>query len=142
MNPKQYIKLFLLIIITVICISCNKDDNAKQRSGDDNNLTQNDNEGGSDDDSTLTPEEAFSSALVQEILRENDDIDLQIYLEEKIFPLVSKSDKVTIDRIASSQYLLTYDEGGTMKNLLIQKYYSPGKDEFVFEMKGTLPVLK
>ncbi|HMS33497.1 MAG TPA: hypothetical protein PKC91_05355, partial [Ignavibacteria bacterium] len=82
-------------------------------------------------------EESFSSALVEDIMGENEDVDLQYYLEEQIYPLISKSDKVTIDRISSSLYLLSYNENGAMKNFLLQKFYNPVKDEIVFEKSET-----
>lgn len=142
MKLNEYLKIPFALIISLILISCNKDDAPKEKTDTQNNQSQDENGNENDSDSTMSPEEAFSSALVQDILGENDDPDLQIYLEEQIFPLVSKSNKVTIDRVSSSQYLLSYDEAGALKNLVIQKYYSPGKDEFVFEKKESVPNLK
>lgn len=110
--------------------SCKKDDTGKEKTDSKKNDQE---ESQSDSDSTLTAEELFSSSLVEDIMGTGEDIDLEIYLEEEIFPLVSKSSKVTIDRISSSLYLLNYDDNGAMKNLLIRKFYNPAKDEFVFE---------
>ena len=87
-------------------------------------------------DTNLTTEEIFSSSLVQEIA-DIDDIDLQIFLEEQFYPAASKSSKVTIDRISSSVYLISYDESGTMKNFFIQKFYNAVNDEFIFEKTET-----
>lgn len=133
-NYKLVLKIIFIVIVSVIFTSCNKDTPPKQTSND-NPKTEITDEG--DTDSTMTVEEIFSSALVQNILGDESDEDLQIYLEEIIYPLVSKSNKVTMDKISSSLYLLSYDENGVMKNYMIQKFYNPGKDEFVFEKKET-----
>lgn len=83
------------------------------------------------------PEEIFSSSLVEGILGSDQDEDLELYLEEQIYPSVSKSKKVTLDRISSSLYLLSFEEGGQKKNIVIQKFYDPEKDEYVFEKNET-----
>jgi len=119
-----------MIFLSLTLYSCKKDDTGKEKTDSKKNDQE---ESQSDSDSTLTAEELFSSSLVEDIMGTGEDIDLEIYLEEEIFPLVSKSSKVTIDRISSSLYLLNYDDNGAMKNLLIRKFYNPAKDEFVFE---------
>jgi hypothetical protein len=86
------------------------------------------------DTTSLSPEEEFSSALVNNIL-DTEDEDLQVYLEDEIYPLVKSSNKVTIDNISSSLYLLQYDDKGSTKNILIQKFYNPEKDDFFFEKR-------
>ena len=128
-------KLVLILIATLFLFSCGKSEDQKQRSETQNNQTQ--EESSDETDTTMTVEEAFSTALVQVIIGDEEDPDLQDYLEEVIYPVVSKSDKVTIDKISSSLYLLSYNESGTMKNVLIQKFYNPVEDEFVFEKRDT-----
>ncbi|MCB0727648.1 MAG: hypothetical protein KDD00_09295, partial [Ignavibacteriae bacterium] len=107
-------KLVLILIATLFLFSCGKSEDQKQRSESQNNQTQ--EESSDETDTTMTVEEAFSTALVQVIIGDEEDPDLQDYLEEVIYPVVSKSDKVTIDKISSSLYLLSYNESGTMKN--------------------------
>jgi hypothetical protein len=121
--------LFLIIVIT--SISCGKNDVVKriEKKIETENAVDND-----DDTTALTPQEEFSNAMVYNILDINDE-ELQIYLEEDIYPLVSKSNKITIDKISSSLFLLQYEENGSNKNLLIQKFYNPSKDEFFFEKR-------
>ena len=84
----------------------------------------------------MTKEEIFSSTLVQDIAGDENE-DLEMYLEEVIYPMVSKSNKVTLEKISGSLYLLSYDDNGTMKNLILQEYYSPSKDEMVFDKTET-----
>ena len=118
----------------MILYACNKEESTKE------NVTTRENDVRLDDedsDTTMTAEETFSSALVQNIMGEEGDDDLQFYLEEHIFPIVSKSGKISLERVSSSVYLLSYDENGIMKNLLIRKFYNPVKDEFVFEKSET-----
>lgn len=124
----------IVIALTVTVFSCNKENTTRQKTETPKTESQNEE---SDSDTAMTSEELFSSALVEDISGENDDAELQFYLEEQIFPLISKSEKVTIDRISSSLYLLSYYENGAMKNLLIQKFYNPVKDEMVFEKSET-----
>jgi len=124
----------IILIISLSLFSCNKENNINQKSESPKSDTQNEE---SDTDTAMTAAESFSSALVEDIMGENEDMELQIYLEEQIYPLISKSGKVTIDRISSSLYLLSYNENGVMKNYLIQKFYNPEKDEIFIEKSET-----
>jgi hypothetical protein len=128
------LKTIIIVLISLVLFSCNKENSTRQRTESPKTDTQNEE---SDSDTAMTAEESFSSALVEDIMGENDDVDLQYYLEEQIYPLITKSDKITIDRISSSLYLLSYNENGAMKNFLLQKFYNPVKDEIVFEKSET-----
>ena len=83
---------------------------------------------------TLSKEEFFSSTLVQDIAGDEND-DLEAYLEDEIYPIVAKSKKVTLEKMSGSLYLLSYDDNGTMKNLLIQEFFNPLEEEVFFEKK-------
>ncbi|MBK6772624.1 MAG: hypothetical protein IPG78_10995 [Ignavibacteria bacterium] len=128
-------KLVIVLIICSVFISCDKETKTDQSSSKSDKGTNEITE--SETDSVMTPEEIFSSSLVQDIIGDDEDIELQIYLEEQIYPLVSKSNKITIDKISSSLYLLSYEESGVMKNFILQKFYNPVKDEFVFDKTET-----
>ena len=128
-------KLVIVLIICSVFISCDKETKTDQSSSKSDKGTNEITE--SETDSVMTPEEIFSSSLVQDIIGEDDDIELQIYLEEQIYPIVSKSNKTTIDKISSSLYLLSYEESGVMKSFILQKFYNPVKDEFVFDKTET-----
>ena len=117
------LKYFCLLLLTLMLISC----------GDD---TKNDTETTDKDEGdtiSLSPEELFSSTLLEDILQSGEDEDLKNYLEEVIYPIVSNSTKVTLDRISASLYLLTYDENGVQKNFILQKFYNPSNLEMYFE---------
>ena len=126
----MYYKLFFIIIFLFL-FSCGKEQNKNIRIEKtiDNQTSEVDK-----DTTELSPQEIFSTALTDNIL-DIEDEDLQVYLEEEIYPAISKSNKVTIDKISSSLYLLQYDDKGTLKNILLQKFYNPSKDEFFFEKK-------
>lgn len=128
-------KLVIVLIICSVFISCDKETKTDQSSSKSDKGTNEITE--SETDSVMTPEEIFSSSLVQDIIGDDEDIELQIYLEEQIYPLVLKSNKITIDKISSSLYLLSYEESGVMKNFILQKFYNPVKDEFVFDKTET-----
>lgn len=128
-------KIIFLILLSFVLISCNKEEKKERTQRENDNNTEQTEENVTGSDTTMTPEEMFSSALVEDIVGESDDA-LEIYLEEQFYPVASKS-KVSLDRISSSLYLFTYYENGVMKNFLIQKFYDPGKDEFVYEKMET-----
>ncbi len=128
-------KLVIALTICAVFVSCNKETKTDQSSSKSDKGTNEITE--SETDSVMTPEEIFSSSLVQDIIGNDEDIELQIYLEEQIYPLVLKSNKITIDKISSSLYLLSYEESGAMKNFIIQKFYNPVKDEFAFDKTET-----
>ncbi len=91
-----------------------------------------------DEDTTaLTPAESFATALCQDILNDDSEVDFESYLIDVVYPKVSGSTKVTLDRVSSSIFLLTYFEGNTEKHLLIQKYFNPKKGEIFFESSET-----
>jgi hypothetical protein len=131
--PKFSLKYFQIFLIFVgfLFLSCNKDQNNKEK------VIVNETDIEEPEDTVqLTPAESFSSALTEVFLDESNDEDLLIYLEEEIFPLVSKSDKVTFDKISASLYLLSYNENNELKNILIRKIYDPQKDEIVFQKEN------
>jgi len=84
------------------------------------------------DTAKLTPQEAFSTALSKDILNEDDE-DLQIFLEEDIYPIVSSLNRVTIDKISNSIYILSYGDKNAEKYFLIHKFYNPLSDEIYYE---------
>ena len=122
-------KFFILFSFLLLFISCGKE---KVQEPKPENKTQ--EQKTDEDTATLSPQEAFSSALVNDIL-DVDDEDLQIYLEEEFYPQLSKLDKVTIEKISTSVYILTYFENDKEKNYLIQKWYNPVTDEIIFDKK-------
>jgi len=125
------LKIVFVTIISLILFSCNKEnERTTKQETQEKDITE------EEVDTNLTAEEVFSTNLVQEIAGA-DDIDLQIFIEEQFYPAASKSNKVTLDRISSSMYLLSYHEKDSSKNFIIQKFYNPVKDEFVFEKTET-----
>lgn len=119
----KFLSVFLLL---AFFISCGDNDDSDISNNDSNEKNE------SMSDTNLSPAENFSASLVQNILEEDDE-DLQVYLEKEFFPLASNSPKVTIDKISSSIYILSFQSDTVMKNFLIQKFYLPARDEFVFE---------
>jgi hypothetical protein len=122
-------KYFIIILFPILFLSCGKEkvQSPKQDKPVENQVMD-------EDTTSLSPEEAFSSTLVNDILNVDDE-DLQSYLEEEFYPKLKNSEKVTIDKISSSLYILTYYEKGTEKNLMIQKFYNPITYEMFFESK-------
>ena len=121
------IKYFGLLLLTILIISCGDDKKSDTETADKDES----------DTISLSPEELFSSTLLEDILQSSEDDDLKSYLEEEIYPIVSNSTKVTIDRVSASLYLLSYDENGVQKNFVIQKFYNPSSLEMYFEINET-----
>ncbi|MBN1634469.1 MAG: hypothetical protein JW917_09910 [Ignavibacteria bacterium] len=114
--------IFLLFLTYIFIFGCGNDKSVSE------DLT---------DTVSLLPQEVFSLTLTEDVLGEDDE-DLKLFLEEEIYPLISKASKVTIDKIASSQYLLIYIENDSAKGLLLQKFYNPVKDEIEFTKTETV----
>jgi hypothetical protein len=81
----------------------------------------------------LSPEEQFSAVIIEDFLGEEDDEDLQYFLEEEIFPIVKNSDKISFDKISTSLYLLHYILNGQEYNYIIQRFYDAVNQEVYFE---------
>ncbi len=121
---KKIFTLFSFIfIILIIFYGCNKEDKSNTEIYD-NEL----------DTGSITPAESFAITMIDDFLGEDDE-DLSYYLENEIYPLVSKSEKVTLDKISTSLYILSYIENGNERNFLIEKFYNPVKDEISFSRK-------
>lgn len=116
-------KKFIILFLVILSFSCGKD----KKQPDD--LSSEDD----GDTVSLSPQELFSITMTESILNIEDDDDLNSYLEEEIYPIVKSSDKVTIDRITSSFYLLTTVTNSTEKFYMIRKFYNPQTDEIFFE---------
>lgn len=123
----------ILIVFSVLIFGCDKKKDTVKNTPDNTEQTNQ----SSEDTTEMTPAEAFASALVQDILNEENEPELEDFLTDNIYPKLSGSQKVTIDRISSSLFLLKYYEGTTEKNILIQKYYNPKEDEIYFESAET-----
>lgn len=89
------------------------------------------------DSIALTPAESFGAVLTQSILNDETEVELESFLSEVVYPKMSNSSKVTIDKISSSLYLLKYFEGTAEKYMMIQKYYNPQKDSIIFDITET-----
>jgi|WetSurMetagenome_2_1015567.scaffolds.fasta_scaffold05239_4 hypothetical protein len=118
---------YLFVLLCFLLLSC-----GKKESTQDNNVLNNKFSDENEDTVQLSPQEVFSAVITEDFLDEVDD-DLQIYLEDEIFPLISSSEKISIDKISTSLYILSYDEKGERKNLLIQKFYNAKSDEIYFD---------
>ncbi len=94
------------------------------------------------DTTALSEAELFSLILVNDVLQGTEENDLQLYLEEEIYPIVGKASKVTLDRLSASVYIVTYELNGERKSLLIQKFYDPVNEVIVFEKTETSYGLK
>ena len=122
------ITYFIFLMLTVMIISsCGKNTSEQKKNEQSESIS---------DTMALTPKEALSATLLEDIMNQSDD-DLADYIQEEIYPLVLKSQRVTMERLSASLYLLQYESSGTDKYLLIQKFYNPQSDEVTFTKTET-----
>lgn len=122
-RPSAYIAL-LFSLNLILFASCNK--NETETAGDPEFQSS------GLQDTSLSPQESLSISLVQGILGEDDEPELEEFIEQNLYEELKKSSKVTIDRVSTSEYAIEYELGGEKKVYLFRKYYDPQKDEFVF----------
>jgi hypothetical protein len=124
---------FLLMVYLLLAAGCGKTEKETQK----NKQREQEQIESENDTTSLTPAESFAAAMTQEILNDETEVELESILAEKVYPLVSGSKKVTLDKISSSLYLLKYFNENTETNILIQKFYNPSEDSFSFEITET-----
>ena len=125
-------KIILIIFIIVLC-SLIKTNNSFAYTV----ITFNDSVYVNNDSLNLAPEEVFSTTIINDFLGEENDEDLQSYLEEEIFPLVQNSDKISFDKISTSLYLLQYVLNNQEYYYIIQKFYDAKDEDIYYEKTQT-----
>lgn len=119
------------IIILLFCafalVSCSKD-----KESPNTNTSNIESSGDELDTAELEKDEMFGAVLTNDFLHEEDE-DFEVYLTTQIYPLMVTSKKVAIDKLSASTFVLTYDEAGNAKKMLIKKYYNPLTEEVFFE---------
>ena len=128
-------RLIVLLFVAFALYSCGNNEPIHDQNNDQDQTEDVDDEDG--DTTTLSDAELFSMVLVNDVLQGNEESDLQSYLEEEIYPMMEKASKVTLDRLSSSVYILTYELNGSKSSLLIQKFYDPVNQQIVFEKTET-----
>lgn len=127
---KVYFNIISLILFSLLIFACGKNSDGDKVNQQGTTSTE------ESDTTALTPQEALSTTLIEDIMNTEDE-DLAAYIEDEIYPIVSKSQRVTIEKLSASLYLLQYESGGTDKYLLIQKFYNPTTDEMTFTKTET-----
>lgn len=124
----------LLILVSVIFISCSKED--KPVTQQNQQKVQND-EGDSPADTNLTPEEKFSSSILIDFLGDSDDEDLGEFLETEIFKMGASYNGASVVEITPSTWLVSLEKDGNIKNYLLQRYVDFKTNDYYFSMKET-----
>lgn len=118
----------ILLFCSFFIIACSKD---KETTGN-TNSTNTESQSDELDTAELEKDEMFGAVLANDFLHEEDE-DFELYLTTQIYPLMATSKKVTIDKISASTFILTYDDAGNTKKMLIKRYYNPLTEEVFFE---------
>lgn len=130
--------IILILISAFIISSCGNNEPVHDENSDTENVDEQDD----GDTTSLSEAELFSMVLVNDVLQGTEENDLQLYLEEEIYPILGEASKVTLDRLSASVYIVTYEKNGERKSLLIQKFYDPVNEVIVFEKTETSYGLK
>lgn len=126
----------ILVVLSVIFLyACGNNEPAHDENGNTETETTEEQESG--DTTSLTEAELFSMVLVNDVLQGQEENDLQVYLEEEIYPTMEGATKVTLDRLSASVYILTYERDSSKSSILIQKFYDPANEQIVFEKTET-----
>lgn len=126
-------KYFLLLVFSVFIISCSKEDKpvdqqTDKKSTDEQEIVEEIN---------LTPEEKFSSAILDDFLDESEDDDLASFLESEIFKMGGNFNGCAVVEVTPSTWLVILEKDSTSKNYLLQKYVDFKSNENYFNMKET-----
>lgn len=117
---------FLLILVSTAAVSsgCGK--------GEDSSVEEENQESVEDRDTTLTAEEILSTSLVQGLLGEDNEPELEEFIEVDLYGELKSSKSVTMERVSSSAFLIEFEKDGNMKSYLLKKFYDPQKEDYFF----------
>lgn len=124
----------LLILVSVIFISCSKEDKPVTQQNQ-QKVQNEDND--SPADTNLTPEEKFSSSILIDFLGDSDDEDLGEFLETEIFKMGANYNGASVVEITPSTWLVSLEKDGNIKNYLLQRYVDFKTNDYYFSMKET-----
>lgn len=136
MSVSKIFNITIAFLIAFTFISCSKEKD-KQVSDKQTQKTSDDDEIDNPADTIMTPEEAFSSALLIEYLNDSDDEDLAEYLETEIYKMGGDFTGVAVVEATPSTWLVTLEKDNTSKNYLLQKYLNIKANENYFRIKET-----
>lgn len=128
------ISVTVLILAVFLIAGCGKEKEKEIRERNEKAMQQEMEE---NDTSSLTPAESFGAMLTQSILNDETEIELESFLSETVYPKLKDASKVTIDKISSSYYLITFSDNSGEKQMLIRKFYIPKTDEITFDITET-----
>jgi hypothetical protein len=127
-------KYLLYTLLFLGFISCSKDDRTPQTQQQNIQQDENDNPV----DTNLSPEEKFSSALLFDILGDNDeDDDLSDFLETTVYKMSQAYTGVSMAEISPAAWLVMFEKDGTVKNYLLQKFMDIKSNDYYFSLKET-----
>lgn len=125
-------KYFFLLVFSSLIISCSKDDKTvdqtDKKNTDEQELVE---------ELNLTPEEKFSSAILDDFLDESEDDDLASFLESEVFKMGGNFNGCAVVEVTPSTWLVILEKDSTSKNYLLQKYVDFKSNENYFNMKET-----
>ena len=127
-------RIILILFVALALYSCGNNEPSHEETNGDTETTEEQEDG---DTTAISEAELFSMVLVNDVLQGQEENDLQVFLEEDIYPTMEGVSKVTLDRLSASVYILTYEKDGSKSSILIQKFYDPVNEQIVFEKTET-----
>ncbi|MFI5212308.1 MAG: hypothetical protein ACHQIH_05450 [Ignavibacteria bacterium] len=131
------IKYAILLILSVLVVSCSKDDKPQQQTTQQQTDKKQNEDTENPADTNLTPEEKFSSAVMIDFLNDSDDDDLASFLETEIYKMGAHYTGAAVVELTPSTWILSLEKDGAVKNFLIQKFIDFKTNEYYFSMKET-----
>lgn len=132
---KRKILTLAIVLFTVFTfISCSKDDNVSDKQ---TQQKSRDEDIESTLDTNMTPEEAFSAAILIDYLGDSDDEDLAGYLEDEIYKMGSNFTGISVVEATPSTWLVMLEKDSISKNYLLQKFLNVKTNENYFRMQET-----
>lgn len=142
MNIRQFFTAAMISsLLLFVFVSCSKDDKTKTNSDKQTTTQQStDNqlpEDNSPADTNLTPEEKFSTSVMEDFLDSTEDEDLQGFLEDEVFKNQQGYNGAAVIALSPSTWLLALEKDNNTKNYLIQKFVDFKTNDYYFRMNET-----
>lgn len=127
---------FSFLFILLFFISCSKEDKQQNSKTNKQETKQGENENPAD--TLMSPEEKFSSSIIYDFLDENEDEDLQAYLEDELFNKYSKDFRgASVMQLTNTIWFVSLENNNLPKNFLLQKFVDFNSNDYYFILKET-----
>ena len=135
----KYIFIFALLFVFASCSKDNKPTTTTDKQQTEQKQQQTElNDDTNPADTNLTPEEKFSSSVMDDFLDNAEDDDLQGFLEDEVYTKYAGNfTGAAVIGLTPSTWLLALEKDNTTKNFLIQRFVDFKSNEYYYRMNET-----